>query len=157
MRSSVTVLVFIFVSCSVLSVCALIKNNHNFLGRVVSRAEETVQNIESLFQKEKPKNVTADAEPKQWAVLVAGSNGYYNYRHQVIFYLNIMFPHFLFELKHVWLWRLMSAMLTKYCDVMEFLQKISLLLCMMILQTAQSNEKHYVKFQINYIINYFSF
>jgi legumain len=51
----------------------------------VSRAEETVQNIESLFHKEKQKNATA--EPKQWAVLVAGSNGYYNYRHQVNIFL----------------------------------------------------------------------
>ncbi|XP_046633726.1 legumain-like [Daphnia pulicaria] len=82
MRSSayVTLLAFVLVSCSVLSVAALSKSNHKFLGRIVSRAEETVQNIESLFHKEKPKNATA--EPKQWAVLVAGSNGYYNYRHQ---------------------------------------------------------------------------
>jgi legumain len=87
MRSSayVMLLAFVLVSCSVLSVAALSKSNHKFLGRIVSRAEETVQNIESLFHNEKPKNATA--EPKQWAVLVAGSNGYYNYRHQVNIFL----------------------------------------------------------------------
>ena len=79
----VTLLVFLFVSCSVLSVASLSKNNQKFFGRIVSRAEEAVHNIESLFHKEKLSNASADAQPKQWAVLVAGSNGYYNYRHQV--------------------------------------------------------------------------
>lgn len=85
MRSSayVTLVVFLFVSCSVLSVVSLSKSNHKFLGKIVSRAEEAVQSIESLFHKEKLNNASAENQPKQWAVLVAGSNGYYNYRHQV--------------------------------------------------------------------------
>lgn len=61
-------------------------NNHKFLGNIVSRVEEKVKNFESFFHGEKDKNVdTQDSpsNPKQWAVLVAGSNGYYNYRHQV--------------------------------------------------------------------------
>ncbi|KAI9561023.1 hypothetical protein GHT06_011979 [Daphnia sinensis] len=76
-----TFLAFVFVSSSVFSVVALSKSNHKFLEKIVSRADETVKSIESLFHK-KVANDSNAAQPKQWAVLVAGSNGYYNYRHQ---------------------------------------------------------------------------
>lgn len=76
-----------FLSYFILSVLALNKNsNHKFLPKVVTRIEEKVHNFESYFHIKKSKNgVTGSnsSEPKQWAVLVAGSNGYYNYRHQV--------------------------------------------------------------------------
>lgn len=75
-------LAFVLVSSSVFSVVALSKSNHKFLDKIVSRADETVKSIESIFHK-KIVNDSNAAQPKQWAVLVAGSNGYYNYRHQV--------------------------------------------------------------------------
>lgn len=64
---------------------ALKINNNKFLGKVVTRIDETVKRVESFFHHSKTPNhdetPTAD-QPKLWAVLVAGSNGYYNYRHQ---------------------------------------------------------------------------
>ena len=83
MRSiSRTLVLFTLVSSLLLSVVALNKNNHRFLGKVVSRVEEAVHNFQSIIHKEKSDNGSG-SQPKQWAVLVAGSNGYYNYRHQV--------------------------------------------------------------------------
>ena len=64
---------------------ALNKQNHKIVDKIVSRFEETVQKLESIFKHHKTsENNEETANPKVWAVLVAGSNGYYNYRHQVI-------------------------------------------------------------------------
>lgn len=64
---------------------ALKSNNHKFLGKIISRIDETVKNVESFFHHSKTSNGddTPEDQTKLWAVLVAGSNGYYNYRHQV--------------------------------------------------------------------------
>ena len=48
------------------------KNNHQILSGPVKLLGHNNEHID------KPTNST-----KQWALLVAGSNGYYNYRHQV--------------------------------------------------------------------------
>ena len=68
------------------TVSALNKNNANFFTKTISRVEETVQKLGSILGLTNSNpvvpSVTADS-PKIWAVLVAGSNGYYNYRHQV--------------------------------------------------------------------------
>lgn len=63
---------------------ALKSNNHKFLGKIISRIDETVKNVESFFHHSKTSNGddTPEDQTKLWAVLVAGSNGYYNYRHQ---------------------------------------------------------------------------
>ena len=68
------------------SLCQGLNNNHKFVDKIVSRVEETVQKFESLFNINHAKdknNSDETADTKLWAVLVAGSNGYYNYRHQV--------------------------------------------------------------------------
>lgn len=64
---------------------ALKTNNHKFLDKIVSRIDETVKHVESFFHLSKTPNQAevSEDQPKLWAVLVAGSNGYYNYRHQV--------------------------------------------------------------------------
>ena len=62
------------------------KQNHKFVDKIVSRVEETVQKFESIFNinhANEKSNSDETADTKLWAVLVAGSNGYYNYRHQV--------------------------------------------------------------------------
>lgn len=67
------------------SLCQGLNNNHKFVDKIVSRVEETVQKFESLFNINHAKdknNSDETADTKLWAVLVAGSNGYYNYRHQ---------------------------------------------------------------------------
>jgi len=68
------------------SLCHGLNNHHKFLDKIVSRVEETVQKFESIFNinhANEKSNSDETTDPKLWAVLVAGSNGYYNYRHQV--------------------------------------------------------------------------
>ena len=76
-------LLLVFSIC-LLTVSALNKNNNHFFGKIVSRAEEAVQKFESLIIHRNKTDKNSDSQSKQWAVLVAGSNGYYNYRHQVL-------------------------------------------------------------------------
>lgn len=106
------------------------QQNHKFVDKIVSRFEETVQKFESIFNiKHSKENNEDTVDPKVWAVLVAGSNGYYNYRHQVIGPLTSLF-HFRVSKKYQYkclclVTRLMSAMLIKYYATMEYQQKIS--------------------------------
>ena len=58
-----------------------------FLTKSVSRVEETVHKLASILGLDNNSDAKRDAQPKIWAVLVAGSNGYYNYRHQVTYFL----------------------------------------------------------------------
>lgn len=73
------------ISCTFAVTVSALSNHHGpqFLTKSISRVEETVQKIGSILGLTKPNPVEPVAKPKLWAVLVAGSNGYYNYRHQV--------------------------------------------------------------------------
>jgi Peptidase C13 family len=54
--------------------------------KIIDQIKDTVHKVESLFNHKAPEVPATHAEDddvKLWAVLVAGSNGYYNYRHQV--------------------------------------------------------------------------
>jgi len=53
--------------------------------KIIDQLKDTVHKVESLFKHKEPEVPATHAEDddvKLWAVLVAGSNGYYNYRHQ---------------------------------------------------------------------------
>ena len=128
---------FSALACCVIFVCTfsfpvlgLNKNdNHKYLPKVVTRIEDALKNLDSIFHGAKPegKDPSNPNQPKQWAVLVAGSSGYYNYRHQVLFLggfdnhsiLSVFISHFG---KHSN--RLMSAMPIKSLESMEFHRKI---------------------------------
>lgn len=89
-RFSASALVFVLLALIIPSptVSALSKQNHpQFLTKTVSRVEQAVHKLSSIFGLPGNSDVKRDAQPKLWAVLVAGSNGYYNYRHQVLYKL----------------------------------------------------------------------
>ena len=52
--------------------------------KIIDQLKDTVHKVESLFKQDPEVPATpAEDDVKLWAVLVAGSKGYSNYRHQV--------------------------------------------------------------------------
>lgn len=60
----------------IVSVSAVVESRHDIVGDVLKLPSE----VSSFFR---PVSDDDDSVGTRWAVLIAGSNGYWNYRHQV--------------------------------------------------------------------------
>jgi len=98
--------------CSSATANSIVKETSYLWNGIKSQVTKFEHEFETFFQKNK--NLSEDKihkSPKVFAVLVAGSNGFYNYRHQVsLFIYNSFFKKQSFEISL----RQMSVMPTKF-------------------------------------------
>ena len=77
-------LLFVALVCIFASADSDTEERNHFWSDVKSQVKKYGHKFETLFLNKKEVVIEGDSgSPKVWAVLVAGSNGFYNYRHQV--------------------------------------------------------------------------